>query len=276
MIDDPYRFGRIAAHHSLNDIYAMAAQPTAALAFVTLPLMATHLMEEELFQVLSGAVSVLNAAGAPLVGGHSAEGAELSIALTVIGRGSTHALTKGRARQGDVLILTKALGTGVLLAAARRGNGNGDSLTSCVASMDQSNATAVTVLQQHGARALTDITGCGFLGHLGEMLRASELGVSLNYAAIARLPGAAAALAAGVRSSLHRANELVLRDYQISENISSEPGLGLLVDPQTSGGLLAAVPAEQALPCVAALHAAGFAAAQVVGELQQPGRQNIH
>ena len=276
MIDDPYRFGRIAAHHSLNDIYAMAAQPTAALAFVTLPLMATHLMEEELFQVLSGAVSVLNAAGAPLVGGHSAEGAELSIALTVTGSGSTQALTKGRARQGDVLILTKALGTGVLLAAAMRGNGNGDSLTSCVASMDQSNATAVTVLQQHGARALTDITGFGFLGHLGEMLRASELGVSLNYAAIARLPGAAAALAAGVRSSLHRANELVLRDYQISENISSEPGLGLLVDPQTSGGLLAAVPAEQASPCVAALHAAGFAAAQVVGELQQPGRQNIH
>ena len=108
MIDDPYMFGRIAAHHSLNDIYAMAAQPTAALAFVTVPLMAPRMIEEELFQVLSGAVSVLNTASVPLRM-TKAEGAELGVALTVTGNGSGRALTKGLSSAGRCVDIDQGL-----------------------------------------------------------------------------------------------------------------------------------------------------------------------
>jgi selenide,water dikinase len=275
MIDDPYLFGRIAAHHSLNDIYAMAAVPTAALAFVTLPFMAARMMEEELFQVLSGAVSVLNEANVPLVGGHSAEGAELSIALTITGNGSEQPLTKGNACSGDAVILTKALGTGVLLAAAMRGEDDAQGLTACIASMNQSNATAVDILQNHGVHALTDVTGFGLLGHLGEMLRASDLGSELHLSHVPFLPGATAAFSSGVRSSLHGANEQALLDFKVSEAVATDPRLSALVDPQTSGGLLAAVPSDKASQCIAALHEAGFLAASVVGEFCEASRLEI-
>lgn len=275
MIDDPYLFGRIAAHHSLNDIYAMAAVPTAALAFVTLPFMAVRMMEEELFQVLSGAVSVLNEANVPLVGGHSAEGVELSIALTITGNGSEQPLTKGNACSGDAVILTKALGTGVLLAAAMRGEDGAQGLTACIASMNQSNATAVDILQNHGVHALTDVTGFGLLGHLGEMLRASHLGSELHLSDVPFLPGATAAFSSGVRSSLHGANEQALLDFRVSEALATDPRLSALVDPQTSGGLLAAVPLDKASQCIAALHEAGFLAASVIGEFCEASRLEI-
>ena len=275
MIDDPYMFGRIAAHHSLNDIYAMAAEPTAALAFVTVPLMAPRMIEEELFQVLSGAVSVLNASAVPLVGGHSAEGAELSVALTIAGNGSERALTKGSAQQGDALILTKALGTGVLLAAAMRGEDEANGFSACIQSMDQSNEQALDILLQHRVRALTDVTGFGLLGHLSEMLRASGLGVSLNVSSVALLPGAADAFARGVQSSLHQSNALALGDYQVNVPATMDPAVGVLMDPQTSGGLLAAVPPDGAQQCVAALHQAGFTAAAIIGELGAPGSEEI-
>ena len=275
MIDDPYMFGRIAAHHSLNDIYAMAAQPTAALAFVTVPLMAPRMIEEELFQVLSGAVSVLNTASVPLVGGHSAEGAELGVALTVTGNGSGRALTKGSAQQGDVLILTKALGTGVLLAAAMRGEDDVNGFTAAIQSMDQSNEGALSILLQHGVRALTDVTGFGLLGHVSEMLRSSGLGVSLHLSAVALLPDVVNASTRGVRSSLYKSNALAIADYQINTNTQRNAALDVLVDPQTSGGLLAAVPPDCAEQCVMALHRAGYPAAAAIGELCAPDRQEI-
>ncbi|HCY05378.1 MAG TPA: selenide, water dikinase SelD [Gammaproteobacteria bacterium] len=275
MLDDPYLFGRITAHHSLNDIFAMAAQPTAALAFVTLPLMAANMMEEELFQVLSGAVSVLNEASVPLVGGHSAEGAELSLALTVLGSADAQTLTKGGAQPGDALILTKALGTGILLAAAMRGESDANGFSTCLASMDQSNARAVAILQRCQVNALTDVTGFGVLGHLGEILRASDLGGCVRVASVPVLPGTAAAMAAGVRSSLHGANEQALADYAIAQSLVTDARLGVLVDPQTSGGLLACVPAARADECVQALQQAGYAEAAIIGRTMPSGTLEI-
>ena len=267
MLDDPYLFGRIAAHHSLNDIFAMAARPSAALAFVTVPLMAEALMEEELFQLLRGVTDVLNDHDVPLVGGHSAEGLELGIGLTVAGTTTQRTLQKGGAQAGDRLLLTKPLGTGVVLAAAMQGEAGIDSLSAVQASMDLSNAEAMRILVQAGAHALTDVTGFGLAGHLGEMLRASAVGVCLMLAEIPLFPGVVELLAR-LQSSLQQANELAFSDYELRKGIlPHEPRLRALADPQTSGGLLAAVPAEHAQTCLAALRAAGYAAADI-GEIQ--------
>lgn len=263
MLDDPYLFGRIAAHHSLNDIFAMAATPTAALAFITLPLMSEALMEEELFQVLSGVVSVLNDQQVSLVGGHTAEGAELTVALTITGAPGTTTLTKGSAVVGDRLILTKALGTGVILAAAMQGQGRPESFAAALQSMDQSNGPAVRTLMDSGAHTLTDITGFGLVGHLSEILRASMVGAELNLTSLPLLIGAETLLPE-VQSSLQQANELALADFNF------DPGLDIknsrvkaLADPQTSGGLLACVPASEAAACLAQLSAQGYCAADI-------------
>lgn len=269
--DDPYRFGRITAHHALNDVFAMAGRGTAALALATVPLMAAPMMEEELYQLLKGAVDVLNAHDVPLVGGHSAEGAELSLALTVAGVPDGAAIGKSEARPGDRLILTKPLGTGVLLAGDMRGQTPSDQLKRALAAMDHSNAAALAVLEQHGLHALTDVTGFGLLGHLGEMLRASGCGVRLDADSVPALPGAIELLAAGIASSLQENNELALQDFEIRGTAVSDPRMRLLVDPQTSGGLLAAVSAEGADACVAALRQSGYEEAAVIGEATAAG-----
>lgn len=263
MLDDPYLFGRIAAHHSLNDIYAMGSRPTGALAFVTVPLMAETLMEEELYQLLCGATDVLNAHDVPLVGGHSAEGLELGMALTIVGAGTQATLLKSGARPGDRLILTKALGTGVILAAAMQGHASAASIDAAHASMDLSNAEAARIMLESGAHALTDITGFGLAGHLGEMLRASEVGVCLQLSQVPVLAGATA-LFGQMHSSLQEANELALQDYHLQGGIRPDDArVRLLADPQTSGGLLAAVDASQASVCLSALSAAGYTASDV-------------
>ena len=274
MIDDPYLLGRICAHHSLNDLFAMGATPTAALALVTLPLMAEHMMEEDLFQLLSGAVDVLNAHGAPLVGGHSAEGAELSIALTVTGAPGEVTLTKAGGQVGDVLLLTKPLGTGVILAGAMRGVHVSGSVPNCLSSMNASNGMSLSILQRHGVRALTDVTGFGLIGHLGEMLRASQCGVELRLAEIPILTGGLQLARQGVRSSIQRANAQALNDFTIMPSATDTDRLNLLSDPQTSGGLLACIPPEQADDCLKRLNEAGIPAA-AVGTLIPRGRRAI-
>ncbi len=271
MLDDPYLFGRIAAHHSMNDIFAMGATPTAALAYVTLPFMADALMEADLLQLLTGVVDVLNAHGASLVGGHSAEGAELSLGLTVTGVADAVALPKGGAAAGHVIVLGKPLGTGVLLAAAMRGQVGSEALAEAVHQMDTSNADAADIFAAHGASAMTDVTGFGLAGHLGEMLRGAGLGARLQLASIPALPEACEIIDS-VESSLQAANELALQDYVLRGALRPDDArVRLLADPQTSGGLLATVPAANVECCVAALQAAGYGAAAAIGEIVADG-----
>lgn len=272
LVEDPYLFGRIGAHHSLNDVFAMGGEGRAAVALVTLPLMAEAMMEEDLYQLLAGAVSVLNEHGVPLVGGHSAEGRELMLALTVIGALRGARLGKGGARPGDVLVLNKPLGTGAVLAGFMRGRTSSDRLAAAVASMDCSNARALEVVRGHGVRALTDVSGFGLLGHLGEMLRAGGVGVTLQTAEVPLLPGAEALVAGGAVSSLQRNNELAFSDYRLPPDVTPDavpPALRLLVDPQTSGGLLAAIPPERAESCVAVLQSAGYRDARRIGVITE-------
>ncbi len=265
LVSDPYLFGRITAHHSLNDVLAMGGRGVSALALATVPVMAEAMMEDDLYQMLRGAVDVLNEHDVPLVGGHSAEGAELSLALTVTGTLDGAApLAKSQLAVGQVLVLTKALGTGALLAAHMRGRLPGPELQSTLASLDQSNAAAAAVLMRAGATALTDVSGFGFAGHLSEMLRASGVGATVSLAALPALPGALRVLAAEISSSLQGNNLQALSDFQI-DTAADSARVQLLADPQTSGGLLAGVPASAAAACVAALHEAGYAHAAIVG-----------
>jgi selenide,water dikinase len=265
LVDDAYLFGRITAHHSLNDVLAMGGRGLAALALATVPLMAEAMMEEELYQLLKGAVDVLNEHGVPLVGGHSAEGAELGLALSVTGVQHGAPLAKAGLEPGDALLLTKPLGTGAVLAGHMRGRTPSDQLAAALRVMDQSNAAALEVLRAHGVHALTDVTGFGLLGHLGEMLRASGTGATVHLDRVPLLPGARALVQDGIVSSLQVNNEQALADYELCELTSAEAPLRLLLDPQTSGGLLAGVPAESAGPCLEALHGAGYRRAAVVG-----------
>jgi len=182
-------------------------------------------------------------------------------------------LTKAGLRPGQALILTKALGTGALMAAAMRGAARGRWLLGALDSMQQSNAGAATILAAHGARGCTDVTGFGLLGHLAEMARPSGVRVRLEVDAVPALPGAADVLAAGVLSSLHAANasaSAVIANFDALRDARPH-AWPLLFDPQTAGGLLAGVPPERAAACVEALRAAGYSAAAVVGACLESG-----
>ncbi|CAN0277846.1 unnamed protein product, partial [Ectocarpus sp. 4 AP-2014] len=177
-VSDPFVFGQIAANHALSDVHAMGADPLTALAIATIPFGGEAQVEGTLEQLLAGALKTLKEAGCSLVGGHTCEGAELALGLSVNGvarGGAGSLLTKGGAAPGDALVLTKAVGTGAILAAEMRGRATSRWLQPAVRSMLQSNGPAATVLRDHGARACTDVTGFGVAGHLAEMLRASPV-----------------------------------------------------------------------------------------------------
>ena len=267
MIDDAYRFGRISAHHALNDLFAMGARPRFALAIATVPLMADALMEEDLFQMMSGALDVFTAHGVDLVGGHSAEGSELGLALSVTGTLDQPAMTKGGLALGQKLVLTRGIGTGTVLAGAMQGRTRAEHLLAAVDHMDDSNAVAADVLRSHGATSCTDVTGFGLAGHLAEMARASSNGARIFSADVPTLPGALELMAAGITSSLQANNEQVLDDYTVNGGASDAPAVRLLADPQTAGGLLAGIPEDAAADCVDELRRCGYVTAAVVGEV---------
>ena len=258
-LGDLHLFGRIAANHALGDVHAMGGRPLTALAIATLPPGTPVRLEEDLHAMLRGAQEVLEAAGARLVGGHSAEGAEIALGFAVTGAvDPARVLRTGGLRPGDRLVLTKPLGTGVILAAAMRGAAQAAWLEAAVASMQQPLGPAAAVLVGHGATACTDVTGFGLLGHLGGMLRASGVAARLDPAAVPLLAGAAEALAQGIRSSLHAANTAAVAG--LLDTLPSDPALAALLDPQTAGGLLAGVPEARAEACLTALRAIGIPA----------------
>ena len=265
-IDDPWLFGRIATNHCLSDLFAMGAEPRTAQAMVTLPFAAPDKVEQDLFDLLSGVTEALAETGAALVGGHTAEGPECALGLTVNGLCDA-ALLKGGAADGDRLLLTKALGTGVIFAADMRAEAPSETVGGAIASMLGSNAAAARIFRACGATSCTDVTGFGLLGHLVEMLRASGADAELDLAALPRLPGTDALLERGLRSSLHAANAAF--GIALDGLDPGDPRAALLFDPQTSGGLLAAVPAERADECAEALAAAGCGAVAQVGTIRR-------
>jgi len=276
-IDDPFRFGRIAVQHALGDVYAMGGQPAAALVWATVPLMGEALMEDELHQVMKGVLDALTNAGVALAGGHSSEGTELALGIAVLGQAPARPLAKGDLGPGDVLVLTKPLGSGVVLAGRMRGRARSRDVEAALSTMEMPNASALEVLRRHAVTGCTDVTGFGLLGHLGEMLRAAEIGAEVEVDRVPALPGALALIEQGVESSLAPSNALALADFDCVDVAANDPCLRLLIDPQTSGGLLAGIPESLASQCVADLRELGYPAA-AIGRVRsdlQPGHGKL-
>ena len=269
--NDPYLMAKITATHALGDIWAMGATPQVALAQITLPPLGPKLQSETLRQIMAGAAEVITAAGADLVGGHTSQGTEMTIGFTLTGLAG-RTITKGGAKPGDVLILTKPIGIGTIVAAemANAFLPNallGEIVANAYAQMQQPLDRAAEILTPH-ANAMTDVTGFGLAGHLLEILQASHCAAALTLAQIHFLPGAEMLAAAGHASSLAPANRAATAPYMA---FTESPAAALLFDPQTAGGLLASVPADKADALIAAL---GNQAA-IIGNLSA-GPPRIH
>lgn len=273
-VDDPYVFGKVAANHALGDIFAMGGEAHSATAIATVPPGLEAKTEDALFQMMSGAVEVLNEAGCALIGGHTAEGRELALGFAVNGLVDENlhgVLRKAGMRPGDALVLTKPVGTGTLLAAHMRLAARGRWIDAALESMCQSSRLAGRCLVEHGATACTDLTGFGLLGHLVEMARPSGVDAEIHLGALPVLEGAEETAAAGILSSLQPANVRLRRALRNAAQMAGHPRYPLIFDPQTAGGLLASVPADRAAPCVARLRALGYRSAAIVGRVLAPG-----
>ena len=271
-VDDPYLFGRIAANHALGDLFAMGAEAHSALAVATLPYAIERQVEQALFELMSGAVEVLQAAGAVLAGGHTGEGPELAFGLAVNGLVEPQRLLrKAGLREGDALILTKPIGTGTLLAADMRGRARGRWIDAALITMQLSNRAAMDCLREFGVTACTDVTGFGLVGHLLEMVRASAVQAELDMQQVPLLDGAVDTASAGILSSLQPHNLRLRRAVANVEQAANDPRYALMFDPQTAGGLLAAVPAARAEACVTALIQRGYLQAAVIGAVSSGG-----
>jgi selenide, water dikinase len=272
MIDDPYLFGRIAANHALGDIYAMGATPQTALAVASVPYGLEAKVETDLEMMMSGANEVLREANCALVGGHTSEGPELALGFAVNGLVAREAvLQKAGMKPGDAVVLTKPVGTGTLLAADMRAKAKARWIIAAIEHMCRSSGEAAAILARHGARAATDVTGFGLIGHLIEMTSASQVDVTLAIDRVPVLDGARATIAMGIFSSLQPQNVRLRRAIIDLDKAAAHPDYPLLFDPQTAGGLLASVPAAQAEACVADLHRAGYRQAAVIGFVRPRG-----
>ena len=273
-IDDPFTFGQIAANHALSDVFAMGAEAQSALAIATVPFAIESKVEDTLRELMAGAMVVLNDANAALVGGHTSEGAELALGFAVNGIADREQiLRKGGMREGDLLVLTKPLGTGTLFAADMQQKAKGRWIEEALISMIQSNRQAAEALYAHGATACTDVTGFGLLGHLVEMIKPSGVDVEIDLAALPVIDGALETVEMGILSSLQPANLRLRRAIANMEEAITSPVYPLVFDPQTSGGLLASLPANNADACLNELIKLGYGQAAIVGRVKVQGAQ---
>ena len=262
VVDDPADFGRIAATNALSDVYAMGATPILALAIVGMPV--GRMPVETIQAVLAGGAGVCAAAGVPVAGGHSIDSAEPIYGLAALGLVHPDRLLTNRgARAGDVLILTKALGVGVLSAAFKQERLEAAGYAALIASTTQLNVLGAE-LHDLGASAVTDVTGFGLLGHGLEMARGAGLTLQIDAGAPAVLPGVEALLQAGVRTGASGRNWASYGEAVEAEDLE-DWRRDLLTDPQTSGGLLVAVAPERAAAVLMRAAAMGFGATRIVG-----------
>jgi selenide,water dikinase len=268
-MDDPYLVGRVAVLNSLSDLWAMGSEPLGAMAIVTLPEGSPTQQTELLYQLLAGGVRELTAAGATLWGGHTTEGPELTVGYTVAGKlDGRPPFTKGNLKPGDRLILTKPIGTATLLAAQRQSLCRARWFEAMIDSMVRSNAAAAQLARTFNVGAVTDVTGFGLAGHLLEMLDASHVSARLSLGALPLLAGFADLNAKGIRSSLDAANRASEGRCRLARpELATRPEYHALFDPQTSGGLLVAVPVDRAAEFMNKLRANGIPAAVEIGEV---------
>jgi selenide,water dikinase len=261
VVDDPFDFGAIAAANALNDVFAMGGAPLIALSIAAFP---EELPTTVLGDVLRGADERVRAAGALLAGGHTIRDTEPKYGLAVVGTASPDDIwTKSAARPGDAIFLTKPLGTGLVLHGVKRGLASDEELADAVRSMRELNAAAADALRPFAPSAVTDVTGFGLLGHAHEMASRSGVRLRIDAAALPALPGALDVAGAGERTGGDRRNrEYAGASVTVGAGVSEELA-ALAWDPQTSGGLLAAVPRERGAVLEATFAGGGLPVARV-------------
>ncbi len=245
-IQDPFLFGQIAVSHALSDLYAMNLKPDSAQVLITLPHASQKVQARELKMLMQGVFKQLKALDCRFLGGHTSEAAELSVGLVVNGlaQKNTSLFCKGGLKSGDKLVLSKPLGTGVIMAASMLDQCSGLVFNAALEFMLKANDLASRLLSTLNVSACTDITGFGLLGHLYEMCLASHCAASLKLDALPILPGAEALSLLNIKSSLYSQNQAALQSIQWTQAIEKHPRFALLFDPQTSGGLLAGIPSR--------------------------------
>ena len=264
IVDDPYDFGRIAATNALSDIYAMGAQPLFALALVGMPI--AVLSAGTIARILEGGQAACTAAGIPIAGGHTIDSVEPIYGLVAIGSMRPDAVLSNRgAHDGDAIVLGKPLGVGVYAARLKKGGLSDDDYADLIATTTRLNTVGSALAGNAHVHALTDVTGFGLLGHLLEMCRGAGLDASLD---VDRIPYLRRARAFASDGSVTGASHRNLASYE--DDVAIDPRCDplerlLLSDPQTSGGLLAAVAPERAEDVVRQFRTAGFANAAVIG-----------
>ena len=272
VVDDPFSYGQIAAANSLSDIYAMGATPRTAMNIVGFP--DDKLPLDVLTDILAGGTERIRESGAVLAGGHTVRDAEIKYGLSVTGVvHPDELLTNAGAQPGDVLYLTKALGTGFITTAHKLGKCDEQSYVAAIESMSELNAAASRIAKLHGASAVTDITGFGLAGHAREMAYGSNVTLQLVVDSLPELPGALDLAGKGMVTRASKSNLSAVEQYMDRQNrdAAKEP---LLFDPQTSGGLLIAISPAQESAFAEDLSNECFTAAKI-GEVLPAGSSQL-
>lgn len=267
IVDDPYDFGRIAAANALSDIYAMGARPLFALNLVAFP---RDLLDQNILpEILRGGSDIALQAGIAIIGGHTIEDKEPKYGLCVIGEINPALIKRNATAQpGDLLVLTKPIGTGVIATALKKDAASAEVIAEAVRSMTTLNRPAAEAMLNVGAHAATDVTGFGLIGHLSSMLRASGVSARIRAGLVPLLPGARELAEAGHIAGGTRRNLADAQHFTTWSDDVSEVDRLLLCDAQTSGGLLISVAAEYADDLIDALRAAPTLAAAIIGDVR--------
>jgi selenide,water dikinase len=269
IVDDPYTYGRIAAANAFGDLYAMGARPRTALNIVGFP--DNELPLDVLSEILRGGAERVRAAGAVIIGGHSVRDAEVKYGLAVTGVvDPARMLTNRAAQPGDAIVLTKPIGTGFITTAARADACPDDVLAAACASMVALNAAAAEAALAHDVVAATDVTGFGLAAHAREMAEASDVAIVLEVGRVPRLPGIDALLDGAYDTRANATNRASVEAVTRFETAMDGPDLGVLFDPQTSGGLIIAVAAPRADALVTACRDGGHEATAIIGRVEPP------
>lgn len=274
IVDDPFDFGRIAATNAISDVYAMGGTPLFALALLGMPL--GKLPVEAAQQILAGGAAVCKAAGIPIAGGHSIDNPEPLYGLVAIGVVHPARIKRNNlAQAGDVLILAKGIGVGIMGAALKKGELREKAYQQMIDVTTQLNTPGIALSALPGVHAMTDVTGFGLLGHLHEMARGSKLRVDISYADVPVLSAAVHLAQAGYITGASERNWTSVGPHTQLPADFAEWQRKLLCDPQTSGGLLVACDRATAPQVMEIFRAGGFAGAREIGSLSA-GEPRIH
>jgi selenide,water dikinase len=273
IVDDPYDYGRIAALNSINDVWAMAGTPLTALAITCFPKKGVD--PAILGEIMRGGQETLNQYGVTLIGGHSVDNQQIMFGYSVTGVIDPNKIaTNAGARVGDVIILTKPIGTGVISSGIKFGKASEAVAANSVATMLTPGKYAAEAMREFGVKGATDVTGFALLGHAWEMAKASKVTIQIDASAVPLIDGALELAAAGMLTSGDKTNRAYVgEDIEISaaldENLAS-----LLFDPQTAGGMLIAIPEDGATALLARLRE-NYSRANIIGRVSSPGGSSI-